>query len=1016
MNIIYRVSESFVERFMSVARNMKKRAQKAVCNVIGGSVALCLAIIVAFAVAATAADKPMRLKVNLSCTAPWSPCMFGPEKTVKYPKVPKSVSVFLTPDISGAVKPHILIKDADGEVFGSLYLGNTSYHSAEGEAKKVTIASFEFDGTGGVGVNGVVDPPVELFALSFPCRAKTITSFFVGPISFDDVVVEDFSRDNKWHPIEVGDGVKLKLSRVSGAKGPPRPGHRNTWKFPERRENIIPSGDFEQGRGLPKGWHHGEAEYIPMGEDGKPAHDIAKHDAKYRWEDKGVQGFRSLSAEISKPGKWGGWDFSLSGIRSNTDYTISFWYRQPTRCVLRAYIFGSEVMLANMYTENPMHWIRYSEHFNSGDISGHANIGFHAECADVPVKVWIDEVEMYEGYSPIGYNLCRMQYYYHNFIYISPDMLSHAGFAFEHLFEQAKQPKEIDYVLELPEGVKIAGYWAAYWTWHPDHHRMSQEEIKIDDKPYTRYVITLRKRTDYKCRNHLVPIPQRDRWGGCVGGYCGWKQIQLWLATTRTKGEPEMRYYARWKGGAQAPQTLKLKVIRVPKVKPFRNFTCWVLTSGQDLAVCPDLIKDFPRVGINVVGGYVFGSASYKPSDDQKQNVAMIRKEGMRDVYCWSFNQPVFYAAKDDPEAHGMGLDGKRGKGPVKGVKNRQVPGWCLSYRGKVWDERVAYAKKMLDDGVNGFRFNDYAFCNCFCPKCKEAFKAFLAKFTDLPYKDPAEFMANPGTEPEYESLWSDFSTYQYGATAKELKDILQAYVREKDLPYKVSFVMSSGPTKADHPFAMKGIKEAFDSFSGQFYINCYHGWFHGSPKRIGDAVTSTAARLKTYGIPMKVAHLAPGLVYMHPECIMDPYEVMKYQVLEAALGADIGGYSLAAGGDVDLGVLANMAAANRILSKYEDIILGGEIVEGLTGGGQFKSVRAKKLGDKMLVLVGDYSTYKPEATEVSFKLPEAREFKDVETGQSLKPGPDGTYKVVLKESRQRVFYSGQMSKVESSK
>jgi len=55
---------------------------------------------------------------------------------------------------------------------------------------------------------------------------------------------------------------------------------------------------------------------------------------------------------------------------------------------------------------------------------------------------------------------------------------------------------------------------------------------------------------------------------------------------------------------------------------------------------------------------------------------------------------------------------------------------------------------------------------------------------------------------------------------------------------------------------------------------------------------------------------------------------------------------------------------------------------------------------------VGDYSTYSPVATKVSFKLPEPRKFVDVETGEGLKPGPDGTYKVVLKESRQRVFYS----------
>jgi len=634
-------------------------------------------------------------------------------------------------------------------------------------------------------------------------------------------------------------------------------------------------------------------------------------------------------------------------------------------------------------------------------------VGFHAESVTAPVKVWIDQVEMYEGYSPIGYNLSRMQYHYHNFAYISPDMLSPVSFGFEHLFEDKKRPKEIDYVLELPEGVKMAGFWASYWTWLPDHSRMSQEEITIDGMPYTRYVITLRVRTDYKVRNHVVPIPRRDKWGGTVGSYSGWKNIRTWLSTTRTYDTAKMRYYARWQGGQQEPQTLALKVVRVPQVKPFRRFMSWGSTSGVDLFNSPDLIKGFTRVGVNGMGGHVFGRESYKPGDHQKKNVDMMRKRGIRSFYTW-FNQPVFNAG-DDPEAHGMGLDGKRAKADHRGGADWQTPGWCLSYRGKVWEERVAHAKRMIDDGITGFWFDDYAFSNCFGPKTKKTFKEFLNKFTDLPYKDPIDFMNKPGSMPAYEALWKDFAAYHYGKTAKELKDILQTYVHEKGLSDKITFVMSSGPTRTNNPFAMETIKEAFEAYSGQFYINFSSRTWHGSPRRLADGIEQTVANLKKYGIPT-LPLLSPGLVYMHPANMLDPYEVMKYQILEIAVGAPIEGYAVYAGRDIDLGVLINMAAANRIISQYEDIVLDGKVVSrDLKSSSQSTGVRGKKLGDRMLIIVSDYSTFGSTPKMVKVSIPPVANKSviiDTETDQrlaTLGPG-EGSFEVELGPSRARVL------------
>ena len=265
---------------------------------------------------------------------------------------------------------------------------------------------------------------------------------------------------------------------------------------------------------------------------------------------------------------------------------------------------------------------------------------------------------------------------------------------------------------------------------------------------------------------------------------------------------------------------------------------------------------------------------------------------------------------------------------------------------------------------------------------------------------------------PAYETLWKDFAAYHYGKTAKELKDILQTYAQEKGLSDKITFVMSSGPTQTKNPFAMETIKEAFDAYSGQFYINCYSLLWHGSPRRLADGVARTAANLIKYGIAM-MPLLAPGLVYMHPANTLDPYEVMKYQILETALGAPIRGYAVYAGRDIDLGVLINMAAANRIISKYEDIVLGGKVVSrDLKSSSQSTGVRGKKLGDRMLIIVSDYSTFgsTPKVVKVSIP-PVATEsvIIDTETDQklaTLKPG-NGSFEVKLgPRSRARVLLS----------
>ncbi len=190
----------------------------------------------------------------------------------------------------------------------------------------------------------------------------------------------------------------------------------------------------------------------------------------------------------------------------------------------------------------------------------------------------------------------------------------------------------------------------------------------------------------------------------------------------------------------------------------------------------------------------------------------------------------------------------------------------------------------------------------------------------------------------------------------------------------------------------------------------------HNVPPQHGVVFTPTSlpviSFLSVHGSTCVDPHQSPGLVYMHPANMLDPYEVMKYQILETALGAPIKGYAVYAGRDIDLGVLINMAAANRIISKYEDIVLDGKVVSRdlkSSSSSQSTGVRGKKLGDRMLIIVSDYSTFGSTPKMVKVSIP-AVAIKsviiDTETDQKLATlGPgEGSFEVKLGPSRVRVL------------
>jgi len=172
----------------------------------------------------------------------------------------------------------------------------------------------------------------------------------------------------------------------------------------------------------------------------------------------GAPGFQSgyaLTMDVSDQDNPTQWETQIDLIKPNTKYVISFWYRLPEKGRMELLIFGKNLPITEMFRYNPMHWCRYSAIVDSGEFNGKCMISFLAKQGVGRLKFWIDQIELYEDESPIGQNCARLEYQYYNMAYISPDVISPLPFAFEWTFDNDQRPREIQYIVELPDEIEV---------------------------------------------------------------------------------------------------------------------------------------------------------------------------------------------------------------------------------------------------------------------------------------------------------------------------------------------------------------------------------------------------------------------------------------------------------------------------------------------------------------------------------------------------------------------------------
>jgi len=769
-------------------------------------------------------------------------------------------------------------------------------------------------------------------------------------------------------------------------------------------DNLISNGELEVGEGdCPAGWFHGEPGVMPRNLQGNYILDPKKNTGQYRWEKTGYQSDRCVSVTVPGGDGWGSWDTQVHGIKPNTDYTFNFWVRMDPQSEVKVLIFGRELIMRNYFARVPWHWSLYSQTVNSGEYSGDCNIGILNETTGKTLsKLWIDRVQLFKGVSPIGKNVAWMYHYLYDFTWISPDAVAPVSFASEWQFEKEKQPSEIRYFVEMPEEVECLGVyvgrrrhvtpWAILWTNPDGSARVEKEKVKIEGKNYTRYIVhqTQLKNGDWKAFTNECIVPVKWRGLATPGSrcrYCATNFLWLYLKTNKTTGTiPPAFYHAEWDGGKQPKKKLAFRVTRIPEAPQPKRM---ILLSGyarDAFKLNPQFFSDYARYGLNGVDG-----ARQMLADDstRKSLLNSAKGKGIKYLSHW-VNQPM-YGSKD-PEAKGAGIDGQR-----------NTRNWCLAYRGSDWNRVIDVYKDLLKKGTNTFLFDDAQPSICYCDKCKAVFKEFLAKHSKLKYVDPSGFMA-PGGSAEYKRMWENFPLWHYGLTAREVKKELTKYAGTLGPDYKIYFGISSWLRYRD-PFAAETLN-CFDFESQQSYINCCG--YPGAPKVMGDRVVGKQRDLGKYALPY-LPTISPGLTYWHCLLGLDPHVIMRHQILEMMIGGPKAlGYTIYAGGDFDLGDMKYTAEANAIIARFEDIITEGKVLDEIIAvGTNESSVRVKKLGEELLVLVGDYSTYEPVSTEILFILPQAKKLVDVETGETIKPTGDGVYKISIKDPRQRIFYSG---------
>lgn len=248
----------------------------------------------------------------------------------------------------------------------------------------------------------------------------------------------------------------------------------------------------------------------------------------------------------------------------------------------------------------------------------------------------------------------------------------------------------------------------------------------------------------------------------------------------------------------------------------------------------------------------------------------------------------------------------------------------CPSFRGKsysdmidTWSEMARHGISLIDHDFEGWNFKEKEIC--FCARCKEKFKNFLAeKYPQVKYLDPSVFEKEPGKYEKLDSAWWEFKNQLLAEWHKDIRKAVMEKQRstEKNHPIKIGMTKVYNCPWDWNTMVENGTLDYVGSMLYSYSLEYAEPSIDSCSKTyLNDRIFDRVDR-KRHVITIAPAEVGYGLSTI-------PDETMMYDVLEV-FGSGATGFKIWQEYDMTGGKYYWLARALNILQPVEDILYDG--------------------------------------------------------------------------------------------
>lgn len=467
-------------------------------------------------------------------------------------------------------------------------------------------------------------------------------------------------------------------------------------------------------------------------------------------------------------------------------------------------------------------------------------------------------------------------------------------------------------------------------------------------------------------------------------------------------------FWGEWDGGVQEPQQLNIKVVEIPKTDGFKSIPVYLSMPNDFYSDCENL-DSIKRSGINYIDIWTYlnkDELDWGLPHFNKTN-ELAKKAGLRQV-AW-IREWWWDRAKKSEDGKATKLDGSKTDAML-----------CLSYRGQYYQELLEQGRMLIDNGYY-FQSSDPEMYGagldiCFCDKCKDGFKHYLAeKHNGLSYVDPVEIASKPKDYPELNRAWCAYKCQRYADFFGDYRKAMEGYMAEKGIKERFVFMVYSSyhrsfPSFEDYPdyrdshsylqtledpAAFIGV---FDILAPMIYTDVYAN-YGDYDMQLPCRDTQVLRRISQDKLVLAPI-LCAGYPFVYAFGSDNNAEMLKYNMLEVLAG---GGKGFGFWGECpfDANDAKSVAQVVSMLAPYEGIILNGKTDAPVKALSENAIVRRTAAGNYSLVYVSEYSRNKLNV-RISCPVAVPSEVRNLSTGKvigSISP-ENGEFVMELNDDR----------------